>query len=41
MSELTQLTASTWQRALISELIRLVRASTAFMVSTGEALPLR
>ena len=33
--------ASTWQRALISELIRPVRASTAFMVSTGEALPLR
>ena len=33
--------ASTWQKALISELIRPVRASTAFMVSTGEALPLR
>ena len=33
--------ASTWQRALISELIRPVRARTAFMVSTGEALPLR
>src|SRR5882672_2001528 len=33
--------ASTWQRALIRGLIRPVRASTAFMVSTGEALPLR
>jgi hypothetical protein len=32
---------STWQRALISELMRPVRASTAFKVSTGEALPLR
>jgi hypothetical protein len=33
--------ASTWQRALMVVASRSARARTAFIVSTGEALPLR